>query len=289
MSVEHLSLEAMKWVACALGALAAGFTVFAIAENRQSLPYRYWAVYVAYLERSLRCMFITTPGHYIALGQLIAMLVALGLGLSTREPLFYALIGVAVAGPALVLSHLKRRRVKRIEAKLDGFILALANALKATPSLGNALEYVEPLLAPPLNQEIRLALKEMRVGTTLEQALLNVSARIQSVELDATLTGLLIARQVGGDLPKILETTAATLREMTRLQGVVRTKTAEGKVQLFVVALFPAGLLFGFDLLSPGYFNPLTQQPLGYLIIGACVVMWIAALVIARKVLAVEL
>jgi tight adherence protein B len=282
-------LALLKWGACALAALAAGFVVFAIAQDRQSLPYRYWALYVAYLERSLRSMFITTPGHYIAVGQMGAMVVALGVGLSTRTPALYGLIPVAAFAPALVIQELKRRRVKQIEAKLDGFILALANALKATPSLGNALEYVEPLLAPPLNQEIRLALKEMRVGTTLEQALLNVSARIQSVELDATLTGLLIARQVGGDLPKILETTAATLREMTRLQGVVRTKTAEGKVQLFVVALFPGGLIFGFDLLSPGYFSPLFKEPLGFIIISVCVVLWIAALVIARRVLAVEL
>ena len=176
-----------------------------------------------------------------------------------------------------------------IESKLDGFILALANALKATPSLGNALEYVEPLLPPPLDDEIRLALKEMRVGTTLEQALLNMSARIQSVELDATFTGLLIARQVGGELPKILETTAGTLREMTRLQGVVRTKTAEGKVQLFVVALFPAGVLFGFDLLSPGFFDPLTGGASGLFIIGTCVALWVVALVIARKVLSIDL
>lgn len=289
MSVESVSLGALKWGACVLFALAAGFAVFGIAQNRQSLPYRYWALYVAYLERSLRSMFIMTPGQYIAVAQLAGMAVGAGLGMSTRDPLGYSVIPLSMFGPLVAIRHMRRRRMKLIERKLDGFILALANALKATPSLGNALAYVEPLMAPPLNEEIRLALKEMRVGTTLEQALLNVSARIQSVELDATLTGLLIARQVGGDLPKILETTAGTLREMTRLQGVVRTKTAEGKMQLFVVALFPVVLLFGFDMLSPGYFNPLVEQPAGFFIIGICAVLWLVALGIARKLLAVEL
>jgi tight adherence protein B len=289
MSADGVSLSVLKWGACLLFALAAGFAIFGVAENRQSLPYRYWALYVAYLERSLRSMFIMTPGHYIALAQLGGIVVGIGLGVSTRDPLGYAVIPLAMIGPILVIRHLRRRRMKLIEAKLDGFILALANALKATPSLGNALAYVEPLMAPPLDEEIRLALKEMRVGTTLEQALLNVSARIQSVELDATLTGLLIARQVGGDLPKILETTAGTLREMTRLQGVVRTKTAEGKMQLFVVALFPVVLLFGFDMLSPGYFNPLVQQPAGFFVIGICAVLWLVALGVARKVLAVDI
>lgn len=289
MSADTASLAALKWGAATLFALAAAFGVFGIAQDRQSLPYRYWALYVAYLERSLRSMFIMTPGHFIALAQLAGVAIGVGLGVSTRDPLGYSLIPLSMVGPILVIRHLRRRRMKLIESKLDGFILALANALKATPSLGNALAYVEPLMAAPLNEEIRLALKEMRVGTTLEQALLNVSARIQSVELDATLTGLLIARQVGGDLPKILETTAGTLREMTRLAGVVRTKTAEGKMQLFVVALFPVALLFGFDTLSPGYFSPLTEQPAGFFIIGICAVLWLVALGVARKVLAVEL
>ena len=42
-------------------------------------------------------------------------------------------------------------------------------------------------------------------------------------------------RQVGGNLPKVLETTAHTLREMKRLEGVIRTKTADGRMQLWVI------------------------------------------------------
>jgi tight adherence protein B len=116
-----------------------------------------------------------------------------------------------------------------------------------------------------------------------------MSSRIQSAQLDATLAGLLIGRQIGGDLPKILETTAATLREMTRLQGVLRAKTAEGKVQLLVVAVFPAVLVAGFDALSPGFFDPLFGTTAGFFVIAICVVLWVVALLLARKVLAVSL
>ncbi len=47
---------------------------------------------------------------------------------------------------------------------------------------------------------------------------------------------------------------------MARLQGVVRTKTAEGKAQLWVLAVFPALMLILFDTVSPGYFTPLTES-----------------------------
>jgi len=140
-----------------------------------------------------------------------------------------------------------------------------------------------------MDEEIRLALKEIRVGTTIDQALLNMSARIRSPQLDATLAGILIGRQVGGDLPRILETTAETLREIARLQGVVRSKTAEGKAQLAVLAVFPAFLLVVFDLASPGYFSPLTHSFVGWIVILIAVGFWVTSIAMARGVLMVDI
>ena len=173
--------------------------------------------------------------------------------------------------------------------KIESFLLTLANALKATPSIGSALSYTQPLLAAPLDQELELALKEMRVGSSLDQALLNLAARVRSPKLDAALASLLIGRQVGGNLTQILETTAATLREMSRLRGVVRSKTAEGKSQLFVLALFPAVLVFMFDWLKPNYFAPLMNNVAGALIGLMALSLWAASIVLARKVLMVDL
>ena len=201
----------------------------------------------------------------------------------------YLAVLPAAFGPALYLEQIRRRRVRAIEAKIDGFVLTLANALKATPSIGNALAYTQPLLAPPLDAEVALALKEMRLGNTVDQALLSMAGRIRSTQLDAALSGLLIGRQVGGDLPKILEKTAETLREMARLQGVVRSKTAEGKAQLAVLAVFPAVILLLFDTVSKGYFDPLTRSIFGWAVIGISIALWVASLLMARKILAVDI
>jgi tight adherence protein B len=94
---------------------------------------------------------------------------------------------------------------------------------------------------------------------------------------------------VGGDLPKILERTAATLREMTRLQGVVRSKTAEGKAQVTVLAIFPVFILLLFDTVSHGYFDPLTASIFGWGVIVLSLVLWLGSVIVARKVLAVDI
>lgn len=270
-----------------LGALLSG--VFLTARDPGSLPYRYWSLYEAHLDRKLRQMFMPTRGRIILWCQVAGIAGALSLGLLLGSEAAYAAIVPIALGPAMYIEQLRRQRVRAIEAKIDGFVLSLANALKATPSIGNALSYTQPLLAPPLDAEVALALKEMRLGNTVDQALLSMAGRIRSTQLDAALSGLLIGRQVGGDLPKILEKTAETLREMARLQGVVRSKTAEGKAQLAVLAVFPAVIVLLFDTMSKGYFDPLSKSVLGWAVIAISLALWVASLLLARKVLAVDI
>lgn len=194
-----------------------------------------------------------------------------------------------VFGPSLYIEMLRRQRLEQIEMQLDNFMLALANALKSTPSIGAAFNSVVTVVAEPMRSEIDLAIKEMKVGSTLDQALLHMAARVGSRQLDSALSSILIGRQVGGNLPKVLETTANTLREMRRLEGVVKTKTAEGKAQLWVIGALPFGMLIGLNLVFPGYFIPLTTTIIGYLVIFFCTVCWASAILLARKVLNVDI
>jgi len=284
-----IELGTFKWLAIGSLACAVWLALFATARDPSSPPYRLWSTYEAYLERKLRQMFLSTDGRVIIWGQLVAGCACLCGAFLLSQPLLYVALVPVVAGPALYIEQLRRQRVRAIEAKIDGFILALANALKATPSIGNALAYTQPLLAPPLDVEVALALKEMRLGNTVDQALLSMAGRVRSTQLDAALSGLLIGRQVGGDLPKILERTAATLREMARLQGVVRSKTAEGKAQVTVLAIFPAFILLLFDTVSRGYFDPLTMSVVGWTVIVISLALWLGSVVVARKVLTVDI
>ena len=142
----------------------------------------------------------------------------------------------------------------------------MANSLKATPSVGNSFISVQPLLPSPIREEVELCVKEMKVGSTLDQALLNLGGRINSRQLDTALSAILIGRQLGGDLPRILDTTANTMREMIRLEGVVKSKTAEGKAQLWVLASFPFVFAVVLSTMEPGFYDPLKKPVAGWAI-----------------------
>lgn len=285
--IENLAL--FKWVG--LGLVFVGLFVLLLAAitNTDDAPRRLWQQYVSYLDRRLKLLFIWTPGRVIATGQMLAFFAVLLLALLVSLPYWYIAIALIAAVPAVYIERMRRQRLAAIETQLDSFIMALANAMKATPSLGDAFMSVQQLVLPPFQQEVELAVKEMRVGSTLEQALLLMGGRMRSRRVDSALAAVLIGRQIGGNLPKILETTASTLREMERLEGVVRTKTAEGKMQLWVLAAFPLCMLYMFSSVKEGFFDPLTQSLSGYIVVIIAIGFWIASLVVARKILSVAL
>lgn len=251
---------------------------------------RYWQRYCASLERKLRLMFIWTPGQHIALGQVVASVVVLalhvGIGL---DPYWWVIILIITIAPSRYIEQLRKQRVERIEDQIDGFLTALANSLKATPSVSNSFISVQPLLPSPIREEIELCVKEMKVGSTLDQALLNMGGRINSRQLDTALSAVLIGRQLGGDLPRILDTTAQTMREMIRLEGVVKTKTAEGKAQLWVLGAFPFIFAVVLSTMEPGFYDPLKKPVAGWAIAAVAGLSWLVSILLARKVLSVDI
>jgi tight adherence protein B len=278
-----------KWVGVGLLTFAIFLVVLAVFGDRNSLVYRYWARYTSSIERKLRPMFIFTPGRVVAAGQLGVIFVLIVLELTVELPYFFVWIIAAVGLPLLYIENMRRKRLAQIEAQLDGFLLALANALKAIPSVAAAFNSVVPILQSPIREEVDLATKEMKVGSTLDQSLLHMASRIGSRQVDSALSAVLIGRQVGGNLGRVLETTAASIREMARLDGVIRTKTAEGKMQMVVVGLMPAALVTMLSYSSPGFFKPLQESVAGWMVTALAGGCWVGALLWARKILAVDI
>jgi tight adherence protein B len=186
------------------------------------------------------------------------------------------------------LNKASEQRISRIDEQIEPWLNAVANALKASPSLGDALSSTVTLVPNPISQELDVLVKEYELGTPLDDALENLRSRINSRTLAGTVTALKIARRSGGNLTEMLETAAASLREFARLEGVVRTKTAEGKAQAFVIGLIPIPMVWGIHSMDARFFEPLVHSFFGQLIIAGAIVLWITAIVAARKILDVD-
>jgi tight adherence protein B len=278
-----------KWIGSALLLLGlSGVAAWGAADAR-ALPRRYWDMYAGHLEARLGRLGSRTTGRTLVVGQALGFVACFALRV-VLELRWWPLLAIAVlVGPPYWLERSLAQRVTAIDAQVDGLLVALSNALKATPSLGDAFVSVGALLEDPMRHEVAMVGKEMRFGATFDQALLSMSRRAGSRRLASALSAVLIGRQVGGDLPKILDSTAASLREMARLEGVVRTRTAEGTTQVWVLSAFPLFMVIGMSAIDPGHFDPLTSSVAGYVLVALALLLWGAALVVARNILAVDI
>ena len=181
---------------------------------------------------------------------------------SVMVGLIVASLVVAFAGPAFLRWRFSRR-IREFEDELPGTLMVLASSLRAGLSFAQALDTAISDGKGEIALQFRLALQEVQVGSSLEDALMRAAERMKSEDLKWAVTGLAIQREVGGSLSRILETSAKTIRERAELRREVRTLSAEGRLSAYVLLGMPITLFFYMVISSRDYVQVLWTEPIG--------------------------
>lgn len=269
-----------------LGSSLATYT--ALAAGGGSLG-RGFHAYEMRLERRTSFLLLACGGETIARAQLVGVCVCGAFFSVTRVAAFAVAAVLAALVPPIFLWKRHAIRVGKLERQLDTWLLMLANALKATSSVAEATASTVALVPRPFSEEVDLLVKEMRLGVPLDRALNAMAGRIQSSVVSGALTLIVVASRTGGDLSGTLERASAALREVARLEGVLRTKTAEGRGQVVILALVPFVLCIVIAWLDQSWFDPMLHHPYGRAILVACALAWTAAVSWAHHIVGSEL
>lgn len=188
-------------------------------------------------------------------------------GLGTR--LLVALVFAAIAWrvPKWGVLWLKRRRMAKYDDQLPDALIMASNGLRAGFSLVQTLEMVSNEATPPLSQEFQLLLKEHRLGADLDEALEHLALRLPSMDTRIFVNSLLILRQVGGNLTEIFDTLAETIKERKRVHAKIKTMTAEGTTQAYILSVLPIVLGFIMYKLNPETMSLLFTTTLGWVLV----------------------
>jgi tight adherence protein B len=81
-----------------------------------------------------------------------------------------------------------------------------------------------------------------------------------------------INREVGGELARVLENIAETIRGRMRLQRQVQTLTAEGRLSAYILIVLPMGLAAFLIWRDPSYFEPFAS-PIGVFLVVLAIVL----------------
>ena len=266
-------------------ALAAGVAAY----TRGSLPRQLYDQYTGKLDKELRSLFIRQDAGQIAKLQMAAIVAIMSAAAFTGRATL--LIGIAVVAYAPKL-WLERRRVEttnQIEEQLAHWLSLLANALRASPSIPAAIEASVKLVPVPIQNHVELVLREIKLGQPAEIALRNMGQRVESYTVKNALATIMIGQRTGGNVPHLLEESASGLREMARLESLIRAKTAEGKGQMMVLSVIPLGLIFVLESMKEGWFDPFYNNgPKGWFLLGGAAALWGLSIFISTRILDIE-
>jgi tight adherence protein B len=203
------------------------------------------------------------------------LMVALSVALpALRNPLFL-LIGFFIGFmlPRFWLSRRKASRLGAFNKQLPDTITLLANALRAGSSFLQAIELVVRESRPPISTEFARVIREVNLGLPFEQALENMVRRVRSDDLELMATAISIQHTVGGNLAEILDSIAYTIRERVRIQGEIRTLTAQQRLSGYVVGFLPIGLAAFLFIAAPNFMQAMFLNPPAILGLPAGVVL----------------
>ena len=246
--------------------------------------------FVGSINKRLRLLLLQAQSE-MPMSRLLQRCAGLGVAIAVLAWMFTAawlalMAGVAAGTLPMLMLHVKRmRRIAAFNANLPDVVDMMARSLRAGHALVAALAIVSEQAAEPARTEFAVVYRKQGFGLPLRQALYELLDRVPSQDLRVLVTGILVQKDTGGNLAEILDRIVAVIRERLKIQGEIRTHTAQGRLTGWILCLLPVALLVIINLINPGYSKPLTDNAFGRKLLGAGAILLVLGALLIRRII----
>ena len=275
-----MTIAAALAVAAALGLLGFVSTHWLIKIGRA-----YEEEYLAKVGNLLDSLHVSVSARLVWQASLLTTVMGILAGfILTRGWILSVFLGCAGAlVPFGYLKLLKRRRLRTFQEQVPDLIAQVRTAVACGYTLPMALSMAQRQLPAPTSQELQVVLGHLRLGISLPDALGRLGGRMPGEDLDLFVGATTLAERAGGQLGKILFSIEQSVRERLRLEKKLRTMTAQGRMEAWIIAAAPAALFAGMCALNRPLMDGFLAHPIGIpLLVLAGLWMALGTLIIRR-------
>lgn len=199
------------------------------------------------------------------------------------------IVGIgAGAVPFFMLNMLRQKRIDRFVAQMPQGLDLLSSDLRAGLDVQAGLKHLSEEFPAPVGEEFAKVVAEINLGLTLSQALNNLSARMNTMDVQILCTGIIINKELGGNLSELIGSISETVRERFRLKGMVKALTAENQMSALLLVFLPIGLFILLNIMSPLIYNSFVFDPVGRMCLIGCAVSMSMGYMIINKITKIE-
>jgi tight adherence protein B len=187
----------------------------------------------------------------------------------------------------LVRSQYEKRCNLFVDQMVDGLTI-MANGIKAGLSITQSMDRVSENLPNPISQEFNLVLSQIRIGRSVEEALVDLAERVPKADVQMFVTAINILKETGGNLGETFSTIVTVIRERQKVERKIEAMTAQGIMQGLIVSMVPLGLIALFYFVDKEYIMPMFTSTLGIIMLLIMFGLIIIGGVVIRKVVTIK-
>jgi tight adherence protein B len=197
-------------------------------------------------------------------------------------------MALAAPLPYFYVVYRKHQRMKAFSQEFPDSLDLLVSALRAGLSFSAAMQIVAEESPEPVRGEFAITVEEQSLGLDFRESLVNLTRRVDSLDLRFFVTAIVLQRETGGNLAEILENTSKLIRDRFRILGDIATFTAQGRLTGGILLCLPVSIGLFMFIMTPDYFRPMIASEAGRAALWFAAFMQLTGALIIRKIVNIK-
>ena len=199
---------------------------------------------------------------------------------------------------ALFLKNKKKEFCKKREQKLvmqfKDMLNSVSGSLQAGYSLENAFMEAYKDICHYYGADSIMAKELYRVkrglhnGKPLEEMVRDIGIRSGVEDISSFGNVMSIAKRSGGNLREIIQKSITVIEEKLETEQEIQTLISARELETRIMAIIPFFIILYIELTSKGYFNAMYQTVGGRILMTICLIMYLSAICISKKIVAIH-
>lgn len=186
------------------------------------------------------------------------------------------------------IAYKKRKRLVAFGDQLELVLRLMSSGLRAGLALRQALVLVVDEMTDPARTEFMRVLGQANIGVSVYDALDTLARRMPSEETLMMVKAIRVQSQTGGNLAKVLEHLAGTIRERRRVTRKMRALTAEGRISAIVIAALPIAVGTMIVAIQPHMRHALLMTGIGHAVSAVVIFLELMGIMMLKRIMRFE-
>ncbi|MBU3839785.1 MAG: type II secretion system F family protein [Candidatus Ruminococcus intestinipullorum] len=187
-----------------------------------------------------------------------------------------------------------RKKEQLFREQFKEGIQAMLTALNVGYSVENAIHEAKKDMCAlykkknRMMKELDIMTHQLEVNLSVEEVLLQFASRVHSEDVENFVKVFSIAKRMGGNSIEIIQNAVDIIGEKTEVEREIQTILASKKLEFQIMCVIPFCIIFYMRSAFPEFMSVLYGNFIGVIFMTICLLLYMAAYNIGKKIVQIE-